>query len=217
MVAEQRRATLHAELQELDRMVQGYTRRQQLLDELVSEQAGPPETTAPSRDIASSVAWPSRRAVRGRELRRIAAQLLWRSEREGEIHYREWFERVMTAGFAISGKDPAASFLTNIRDSPAVIRGSKPGYYRLEPHSLNKLEGQIGETQAELTDLQQSLERARAEDADAQHIDQMDAHQAHLTQILKRMNAEIKELKYIFSEDQATVDPALLTPSQLAA
>lgn len=214
---EQRRATLLAELHELDQTIEGYARRRRLLDELVSEQTDSIETTAPSHDQAPSQAWSPRRAVRGRELRRIAGQLLWRSERDSEIHYRDWFERVITAGFAIGGKDPAASFLTNIRDSPAVIRGSRPGYYRLDPHSLDKLKGQIGETQAELTDLERSIERAREGSSDAMHIKRLGAHQDHLTQTLKRTEAEAEELAYIFAENQTTTDPAAPPSARLAA
>ncbi len=218
-IAEQRRATLLAELQELEQTIEGYARRRGLLDELISGQtspASPASATAPSLEPAAAESWTPRRALRGRELRRVAARLLWRSERDSEIHYRDWFERVMTAGFAVGGKDPAASFLTNIRDSPAVTRGSRSGYYRLEPHNLDKLEEQISETQAELADLNQSLTHAHARSTDPVQIDRLTTHQDHLTQLLRRTGAEVEELKYIFSEDQAA-DPTSPAPAQLAA
>jgi hypothetical protein len=59
-----------------------------------------------------------------------------------------------------------ASFLTNIRDSPAVIRGSTQGHYMLDPGSLDGITQQIGETQAELADIEQSIARAYANAAE---------------------------------------------------
>ena len=86
----------------------------------------------PLRLSRSRSAGTPRRAIKGAELRRVAGQLLWTAQRERGIHYREWFERVIAEGYAIGGKDPVASFLTNIRDSPAVIRGSTQGHYMLD-------------------------------------------------------------------------------------
>jgi hypothetical protein len=142
------------------------------------------------------------RAIKGAELRRVAGHLLWRAQRDNEIHYREWFERVIAEGYAIGGKDPVASFLTNMRDSPAVIRGSKQGHYRLDPSSRDKVAQQIGETQAELADVEQSISKAYANASERPSIEHLREHRDHLKLTLKRFEGKMSELDYIF-EGQA--------------
>jgi hypothetical protein len=48
------------------------------------------------------------------------------------VHYRTWFELVRQAGFIPAGKDPLASFLTQIARSPVVKRSTAPGVYSLD-------------------------------------------------------------------------------------
>ena len=195
---EQRRAALLAQLAELDAEAEGYARRRSLLEELVYvEQAVPTPATA-----ATGARVP-RRVVKGAELRRVAGQLLWAAQREREIHYREWFERVIAEGYAIGGKDPVASFLTNIRDSPAVVRGSTQGHYRLDPAVFDGIAQKLGETQAELADVEQSIERAYASAAEQSSIESLRGHRDRLRQILKRLQGQMGELHYIFDEEPA--------------
>jgi hypothetical protein len=197
---EQRRAALHGLLAELDEEAESYAQRRRLLEELVYvEQVTP---TAATGDTAR----PRRRAVKGAELRRVAGRLLWTAQRDQEIHYREWFERVIAEGYAVGGKDPAASFLTNIRDSPAVQRGSSPGHYRLDPTSTDRVAQQIGEVQAELADLERSIERAYADAEQHRSIAALREHRDRLNQNLKRLEAKMSELQYIFGEEPATPD-----------
>ncbi len=216
--AEAQRTTLLAELDQLDQTIKGYAHRIGLLNELITE---PTTTAAPlltgPRRITPSPATIAPGTVRGRELRRVAGRLLWVTEQTGEIHYRDWLERAITAGIVIGGKDPAASFLTNIRDSPAVTRGSRPGYYRLDPHTLENTHQQILETQAELADVDQTLEHADTHGEDSEQLQRLRNHHRDLAGRLKRLHAEAEELAYIFTEDQATTDPALPPPTRLAA
>jgi hypothetical protein len=132
----------------------------------------------------------------------VAARQLWTSSGEQEVHYRDWFERLIAAGYAIGGKDPIASFLTNIRDSPAVIRGSRQGYYRLDPHSAGPLEQQLGENQAELADVEQSIERAYAAGEPSARIESLREHRSRLRQVAKRIEAKLDELRYVFHDTQ---------------
>jgi hypothetical protein len=51
------------------------------------------------------------------------------------IHYRDWFELVQEDGVEIVGKDPLATFLTQITRSPVVVRvDEEQGVYALDPH-----------------------------------------------------------------------------------
>lgn len=198
---EQRRAALLGQLAELDAEVEGYLHRRRLLEELMYVEQATPTTMA----ITTAERMP-RRAIKGAELRRVAGQLLWAAQREREIHYREWFERVIAEGYAIGGKDPVASFLTNIRDSPAVVRGSTQGHYRLDPAALDDTAQQIDETQAEFADLEQSIERAYASTAEQSSIESLREHRDHLKQTLKRLQGKMRELHYIFDDKPADPD-----------
>lgn len=198
---EQRRAALLGQLTELEAEVEGYVHRERLLEELMYVEQATPTTMA----ITTANRMP-RRAIKGAELRRVAGQLLWTAQHEREIHYREWFERVIAEGYAIGGKDPVASFLTNIRDSPAVVRGSTQGHYRLDPTALDDTTQQINETQAELADVERSIERAYASTSGQGSIDSLREHREDLKQTLKRLEGKIRELHYIFDDKPADPD-----------
>jgi hypothetical protein len=105
-VIERRRAALLAQAAELQAEAEDYTRRQRLLEELVQV-----EQATPTAEIRVSPSQRVARSLRGRELRRAAGRLLWTWKGAEQIHYREWFERVLAKGYATGGKDPAASFL----------------------------------------------------------------------------------------------------------
>lgn len=71
--------------------------------------------------------------LRGRRLREIAVEVLRQRRKPGEIvHYREWYELVVAAGIRVAGRDPLATFLTQISQAPEV-RSVRPrsGLYRL--------------------------------------------------------------------------------------
>ena len=71
--------------------------------------------------------------LRGRRLREVAVQILRSSRDVGVvIHYTEWFELVIAAGVTVGGKNPVATFLTQIAKDPAVesVR-PRSGLYRL--------------------------------------------------------------------------------------
>jgi septal ring factor EnvC (AmiA/AmiB activator) len=208
---QQRRAALLGQLAELDDEAEGYARRRRLLEELAYVEHAVP-TPAPGAPAQR----PAKGAIKGRELRRVAGQLLWSAQRDREIHYREWFERVIAAGYAVGGKDPVASFLTNIRDSPAVRRGSAQGRYRLDPNSLEAIAQQIAETQAELADVEQSIERTDAS-TEQRTIDALRGHRDELKQSLRGLEAKMRELRYIFGSEAPRPDLELSRDEALRA
>jgi hypothetical protein len=109
-----------------------------------------------ARDEASAgkaVALEGEERLRGADLRRRAVQLL--------AHYREWFAWFVEAGCAAEGRDPLATFLTNVARSPVVRRGSRPGTYRLDGHARERLAGVLAESQAQLADLLKQPERQK--------------------------------------------------------
>lgn len=71
--------------------------------------------------------------LRGQRLREVAVAVL--RERRGigaVIHYREWFDLVTQEGVRVGGKNPDATFLTQIAKAPQVesVR-PRSGLYRL--------------------------------------------------------------------------------------
>jgi hypothetical protein len=71
--------------------------------------------------------------LRGPRLEEIAVELLRRSRLDEQpIHYREWFALLRAAGHHVGGKDPLATFLSQINRSALVERvGPRSGLYRL--------------------------------------------------------------------------------------
>jgi septal ring factor EnvC (AmiA/AmiB activator) len=191
-----RRDTLAAELADLESQMGELHERRRLLAMLVE---GPDA----AEGLPAAVAATPRAgvtAVRGRQLRRVAARLLWETSGTNEVHYREWFERLLTAGYAVGGRDPLASFLTNVRDSPAVVRGAQPGFYRLDPSRRAAIDRQRAEQRAALADLEAALAAARAAGDDAR-VETLRADRRALTAERKRLEGQAEELAAVFGED----------------
>lgn len=71
--------------------------------------------------------------LRGHRLREIAVELLRQREGLGAVvHYREWYDLLLESGLRVAGKDPVATFLTQIARAPGVesVR-PRSGLYRL--------------------------------------------------------------------------------------
>jgi hypothetical protein len=71
--------------------------------------------------------------IRGERLREIAAEVVWRHHRAGDVvHYKEWLDLVVREGHRIGGKSPTATFLTQVARVDSVERvGKRSGLYRL--------------------------------------------------------------------------------------
>lgn len=71
--------------------------------------------------------------VRGERLREVALEVLKRLSASGDpVHYRVWFDALVESGYRISGRDPLATFLTQITRIDRVQSvGRRSGLYRL--------------------------------------------------------------------------------------
>jgi hypothetical protein len=79
------------------------------------------------------------RALRGPAIREAAVTVL-RARGADELHYRDWYDLLVRAGYEVAGKDPLAVFLTQLGRSPVVRRTGRPGVYALDvaaPQALN--------------------------------------------------------------------------------
>jgi hypothetical protein len=113
-------ARLHALAADLDKDVEDTTRMLRTMDEMLG--------LAPQLSLESA-----NRELRGQRLQDIAVEVLRAKRGDGSVvHYREWYGLVTDAGVRVAGKDPLATFLTQISRSPSVesVR-PRSGLYRL--------------------------------------------------------------------------------------
>ena len=71
--------------------------------------------------------------LRGERLREVALEVLRRLTASGDpVHYRLWFEALVDSGYRVLGRDPLATFLTQVSRMEHVEKiGSRSGLYRL--------------------------------------------------------------------------------------
>jgi hypothetical protein len=111
---------LHAVVAELERDVQETARLLRHIDELLGD--------APQLSLDALHG-----ELRGQRLREIAVEVLRQKKGVGSVvHYRDWYALLVEAGLRVAGKDPLATFLTQIVQAPGVesIR-PRSGLYRL--------------------------------------------------------------------------------------
>jgi hypothetical protein len=81
-------------------------------------------------------------------------QVLARSDRAYDpVHYRDWYTMLVEAGFVPAGKEPLASFLTQLGRSPAVRRTSQAGVYQLDHEFPDTVAARLGHLRGQLREL----------------------------------------------------------------
>jgi hypothetical protein len=111
---------MHAVVDELDRDVEETARLLRQIDEMLG--------LAPQLSLEAMHG-----ELRGQRLRQIAVDLLRQKKSVGEpVHYKDWYQLLLEAGLRVAGKDPLATFLTQIARAPGVesVR-PRSGLYRL--------------------------------------------------------------------------------------
>lgn len=94
------------------------------------------------------------RTLTGPAIRETAVRLLVALHGTGyAVHYRDWFRLLCNEGYAVRGKDPLATFLTNITRCPVVRRSTSPGIYEVDDSAVTRLRAQLDQRQVELRDL----------------------------------------------------------------
>ena len=110
---------LHAVVAELDGAVEEQARLLRHMDEMLG--------------LSPQLSLEAHGELRGQRLREIAVDLLRQEKGIGTIvHYRDWYALLRDAGLRVAGKDPLATFLTQVARAPGV-ESVKPrsGLYRL--------------------------------------------------------------------------------------
>lgn len=110
---------MHAVVAEIDGAVEEQARLLRHMDEMLG--------------LSPQLSLEAHSELRGQRLREIAVDLLRREKGIGTIvHYRDWYALLGDAGLRVAGKDPLATFLTQVARAPGV-ESVKPrsGLYRL--------------------------------------------------------------------------------------
>jgi hypothetical protein len=136
-------AALHSEYVDLSRRAGEHRRRAEVLERLAEQARAQAEADERLlNEIASSLGLACQlrieqldRRLRGQRLQEIAVEVLAARLDPGEtVHYKQWFEWIREEGFSVVGKDPIATFLTQVARSPRVVSaGRRSGLYRLRP------------------------------------------------------------------------------------
>lgn len=187
-----RRDAAQAQVADLDAQIAECERRRGVLAELCGER--PPSPSATGRGAVRPL-----RALGGVELRRAAGKLLWAQRAGEEIHYREWYERTLAAGYAVNGKDPLSAFLTNIRDCPAVVAGSAPGHYRLDIETLDCTRAASAAQRAEVARLELTLTAGYQQRLADGALDERRRRRDEAAVALRRIERHLGELDDVFT------------------
>jgi chaperonin cofactor prefoldin len=178
------RDRLRAELDDVEASLRELDERDALLDRL----AGP----VAERPVAHPAIGPAGATpLRGPAIRRVAVEVLRaRPDRPQALHYRDWFEALRAAGYAVAGKDPLAVFLTQLSRSPVVRRGTQSGVYELDPAAPRRLRDRLEALHAEL----RGLTAAPSPTADLTAIR---ARRAALTTEITRVEKALEEAESV--------------------
>lgn len=92
--------------------------------------------------------------LRGAEIRHAAIRVAAnRARATTPLHYSDWYAHLREAGYAIDGRDPLATFLTQLNRSPLIVKAAQPGYYALDLNAIDRLQARLTELHTELSGL----------------------------------------------------------------
>ncbi len=154
-------------------------------DNGVVESAGPRHG---SRELNKEDQAPHRELT-GARIREAAVRVLVSSpSADGPVHYRVWFELLTKRGLLPAGKNPVATFLTQIGRSPVVARTTTPGMYVLDRQFPDRARRQ-------LEDLRGALHHAHdvPSDADLGAIVAARSRRAELTREIEATERALEE------------------------
>jgi chromosome segregation ATPase len=185
---QQTRQELREELANLNRLAHGNARppaegmSASATDENAG-QGGPPPTTSSDHAV-----------LKGARIREVAVQVLASSPRAYEpIHYRDWYRLFQDAGFVPAGKDPRATFLTQIGRSPAVTRTSEAGVYQLDHDFPDRASERLRALRAQLRELHDPPRDAGL-DGIAQAREQRSALSAAVDELERQLEEALRAL-----------------------
>jgi DNA repair exonuclease SbcCD ATPase subunit len=103
------------------------------------------------------------------------------------MHYKDWYQEMIGAGFAILGRRPTATFLTAATRSPLVRRMNEPGFYRFDPDARDRLVREADKLRGELAAVNAHVEQQQ------QFSPVMRKHRTGLLASLRRVERQLAE------------------------
>jgi septal ring factor EnvC (AmiA/AmiB activator) len=149
------RDDLRAELARIEAGLADLEDRQRLLDRLLgaTAAAGSHQPTPVQPDDVSRSSDRAQAILRGPAIRAAAVRAVAQNPGREVLHYRDWYELVLSEGVSIAGKDPLAVFLTQLNRSPLVRKTSKAGVYELDLGAPARLRARLDQLQHQLRQL----------------------------------------------------------------
>jgi chromosome segregation ATPase len=139
--------------------------------------------------------------LRGADIRLAAVRILASTENPAKpIHYGEWYDLVTQAGYGVAGRDPQATFLTQVGRSPIVKHTCDRGFYALDLDAPRRLSEQLRELHVELVGLHQGQQTIEA-------IATVRERRAELTSEYAKVERELEEAAAALGLDQKQDDP----------
>lgn len=152
-----RRDELLAELAEVEASLATLGEREMLLSRLVpiagNAGAATERELRGTEVVAADGGEEAGQVLRGPAIREAAVEVLAGSGAVEAIHYREWFELLVAAGYRVAGKDPLAVFLTQITRSPVVSRSTQAGVYALDRGAPMRLRRELAGLESQLREV----------------------------------------------------------------
>jgi hypothetical protein len=191
-----RQDQLKEELARIEADLDALREREEVLAPLIGEGSENGHPTTPDGEPSSA----SER-LKGAALRERAARRYYLVHGAGRaLHYRRWFDLLLDEGVEIVGKDPLATFLTNLNRSPVVVRGEESGTYAIDEDAPGRLRDELSERQAELRDLTEVIAR------DVTPTSELQEHRAALLSDIRRLESLIAEAERVLAPAEAAVD-----------
>lgn len=197
------RESLRAELDRIEGSLQEVNERETLLDRLT----GTPSAGRSTSDEEALAGQPTDQQVgeedaaltvlRGPAIRREAVRvLLAHPDRPEALHYRDWYGLLEAAGFRVAGKDPLATFLTQLSRSPAVRKSTQAGVYELDRAALRRLRRRLDELHEELRGL-------AAAPGQGVEVSVLRTRRGELNAELSRVEKALEEVELLFTDPTA--------------
>lgn len=93
--------------------------------------------------------------LRGARIREAAVRVLAaNADAEVPVHYRDWFQLLIAQGFMPAGKDPLATFLTQVGRSPVVKRSTASGMYVLDLNFARRARERLAQLAVQASEVQ---------------------------------------------------------------
>jgi DNA repair exonuclease SbcCD ATPase subunit len=136
--------------------------------------------------------------LQGADLReQTVIVLATRAGGDRPMHYKDWYDETLRAGFAILGRRPTATFLTAATRSPLVVRTDEPGFYRFDPDARRRLADEADKLRAELHTVDAHVEQQQ------QLSPVMRKHRTGLLASLRRVERQLAEADRILDAYRA--------------